>query len=119
MDNDKPAVETDDLLKHFKRNISLGNVLTMLLVVFLAGGAWYSLPQRIEANTQMIQNHIDIGYESLEEQADQNTSRIINMETSNDALRELIEQQQRINRERYERIEARLDYIINRIDENQ
>lgn len=104
------------LLDRFKKDITLGNAITIIMLIFLAGGAWYLLPERIEANRKALNAHVENQFNPLREKVESNTDRLINAEGNYQNLRDLIEEQQHNETERYERIESRLDYIINRLD---
>ena len=105
-----------ELLDRFKKDITLGNAITIVMLIFLAGGAWYLLPERIEANRGALEAHVENQFVPLRNKVENNTDRLINVEGNYGNLRDLIEEQQQNETERYERIENRLDYIINRLD---
>lgn len=116
---------------------SLSNILkperlvwNLLVLAFIAGGFYYVTPQQIESNTDSIQKHLEQSqtkFENLDTRIDANTGRIRTIERSYvpaEDLEEFVTKQdleslKELMREIQSTQRSRLDYIINRLDENQ
>lgn len=116
---------------------SLSNILkperlvwNLLVLAFIAGGFYYVTPQQIESNTDSIQKHLEQSqtkFENLDTRIDANTGRIRTIERSyvpaedleNFVTKEDLESLKELMREIQSTQRSRLDYIINRLDENQ
>lgn len=111
---------TDDFMGWIRKQISIGNIA---VIIFLAGGFYYTtefklstLEEDIQSTDQTFQQHIEYQFRPLRETVRNNTKRIQNVQGNYETLEKLIKQQQASDDSRYTRIEKRLDYIINRLD---
>jgi len=103
-----------------KKQISVGNIA---VIIFLAAGFYYTTEHKlstIEADinetNETVDRHVEHQFRPLRESVRENRRSIQKVQGNYQTLEKLIKQQQENNKEQFERIGSRLDYIINRID---
>lgn len=114
----------DKIMDWFKAQISLGNIL---LLVFMTAGFYYTTKHQVESieesvvrNKINLDEHIEFQFRPFRDDIRSDVQdidrQLQQMRGNYQSLEKLLREQQGNNNQRFERIEQRLDYIINRID---
>lgn len=125
MKNNPPVEPMMAIKEYFQSKISLGNII---IGAFIIGGFYYVTPQQIAQNSESIEQHITEQFIPMRAEVQENTEAIGRIEAgmipreeavdqsdlSN--LRELMREIQSSQTQQMKNLNARLDYIIERLD---